>query len=73
MSSASTQWADVGWYTNCVPGSKLSFHSAKRCEPALTRSTTPAGRAAPPGTRDVCSITCSTVMASLPLVPNSGM
>src|SRR5438270_396125 len=72
MSSASTQWADVGWYSNAVPGSQLSRHlenAARR----LSRSAQSGGPNGARGKPLVCSITCSTVMTSLSWVPNSGM
>src|SRR3954470_10469377 len=72
MISTSTQCADVGWYSNVEPGSQLSRHSANF-------STLPSrvhcwgGPSGAYGNPDVCSITCSTVIASLPFVGNSGM
>ena len=71
MSSASTQWADVGWYWNVVPGSQFSLHSPKRSSrpSRVDHAGGPIGAAGKP---PVCSITCSTVIASLPWVPNSG-
>jgi hypothetical protein len=72
MSSANTQWALVGWYWNAVPGSKVSRQRWKaRMRPSLAApSMTGMGACGKP---EVCSITCSMVMTSLPLVPNSGM
>ena len=65
MSSASTQCADVGWYSNAVPGSQLQRHFANRASRA-SRSSHSSGRNGACGNPDVWSITCSTVMTSLP-------
>ena len=71
MISASTQWALVAWYSYDEPGSQLSRQPAKRWSRPSTVSQAggPSGACGKP---EVCSITCSTVMASLPLAPNSG-
>ncbi len=71
MISASTQCADVGWYWNTVPGSQLRRQRAKAAQrPSLVAPARGARGAI--GKPDVCSITCSMVMTSLPFVPNSG-
>ncbi len=72
MSSASTQWAEVGWYSWAVPGSQLSRHFANASR-RRSRSAHAGGPSGARGNPDVWSITCSTVTTSLPLVANSGM
>src|SRR4051812_17286170 len=72
MISASTQCAEVAWYSYRVPGSQVSRHSAKRSS-RLSRVAQRGGPSGAYGKPAVCSITCSTVTTSLPLVPNSGM
>ena len=72
MISASTQCADVGWYWYFVPGSQFRRHAANAAvRPSLVAPLS--GRSGASGKPAVCSITCSIVMTSLPLVPNSGM
>ncbi|CAB4870906.1 unannotated protein [freshwater metagenome] len=72
MSSASTQCADVGWYSNLVPGAQLvrHFKNAARRPAEVPPSRALSGAEGKP---EVWSITCSTVMRSLPLPANSGM
>ena len=36
ISSASTQCAEVGWYSKRDPGSQLHRHAAEACEPRVT-------------------------------------
>src|SRR5688500_12394803 len=71
MISASTQCADVGWYSYCDPGSQLNRHFANAAirPSCVNHCGGPIGAC---GNPHVCSITCSTVTTSLPLVPNSG-
>ena len=71
MMADSTQWADVAWYSYEVPGSQLSRHlaNASRRPCGVVHSGGPSGAWGKPA---VWSITCSTVMTSLPFVPNSG-
>ena len=71
MISANTQWADVAWYSKRVPGSQLRRHPAIFCLRDV-RSLQAGGPIGAYGNPEVCNITCSTVMASLPLSPNSG-
>ena len=72
MSSASTQWAAVGWYSYWVPGSHIGRHLAKRAHrPSLVSPSS--GGSGACGKPPVWVMTCSTVMASLPLVANSAM
>ena len=71
MISASTQCADVGWYSYRVPGSQLSRQFAM----ATSRDSDVShcgGFSGACGKPDVCSITCSTVIWSLPFSPNAG-
>jgi hypothetical protein len=70
MIADSTQCADVAWYSYDVPGSQLSRHRAKasRRPVGVAHCGGPRGAWGKPA---VCSMTCSTVMPSLPLVPNS--
>ena len=72
ISSASTQCADVAWYSNRVPGSQLRRHfaNAPRRPSRVDHCGGPSGACGKP---DVCSSTCSSVTASLPFSPNSGM
>ncbi len=55
-----------------VPGSQLQRHFAKRARRA-SRSSHSSGWNGACGKPDVWSITCSTVITSLPSVANSGM
>ena len=72
MSSTSTQWAEVGWYWKRVPGSQLRRQAENR--PRRASTVLPVERVeGAVGNPQVWSRTCSTVMASLSLVPNSGM
>ena len=71
MISARTQCADVGWYWYFVPGSQLSRHLANRStRPSLVAPSS--GGIGASGKPPVCSITCSTVITSLPFGANSG-
>src|SRR3954451_19763985 len=71
MMADSTQWAEVAWYSYDVPGSQLSRQMANawRRPSGVDHCGGPSGAWGKPA---VCSITCSTVTTSLPLVPNSG-
>ena len=71
MMSASTQCAEVAWYSKRVPGSHSSSHSANVARRAAGSAPSISGITAF-GKPAVCSITCSTVTASLPLAANSG-
>src|SRR5664279_1728656 len=72
MISASTQWADDGWYSNVEPGSQFRRQLAN-FSTLPSRVHCCGGPSGAYGKPEVWSITCSTVIASLPLVPNSGM
>ncbi len=72
MISASTQCADVGWYSKREPGSQLQRQLAKRSR-RRSRSSHSSGPNGARGKPDVCSITCSTVIDSFPFAANSGM
>ena len=72
MISASTQCADVGWYSKIEPGSQFSRQLANfSTRPSRVHCC--GGPSGAYGNPEVCSITCSTVMTSLPFVANSGM
>jgi hypothetical protein len=61
MISAKTQWAEVGWYSNRVPGSQFRRHDAILVTRAA-RSDHIGGPRGALGNPEVWSMTCSTVM-----------
>ncbi len=65
INSASTQCADVAWYSKRVPGSQLQRQLAKRAS-RRSLSSQSSGSNGAPGKPDVCSITCSMVITSFP-------
>ena len=72
INSASTQCAEVAWYSYVEPGSQFNRHLANASHrPSLVAPSS--SRSGAIGKPDVCSMTCSMVIASLPFVPNSGM
>ena len=72
MISASTQCAEVGWYSKRVPGSQLQRHCENRAS-RRSRSSQSSGSNGARGNPDVCSITCSMVIVSLSFGANSGI
>src|SRR5579864_1510683 len=71
MISASTQWPAIGWYSYVEPGGHSRYQRANAARrPALVNASSGGNGAC--GNPPMCSITCSTVTTSLPLVPNSG-
>ena len=72
MISTSTQCADSGWYSYAESGSQFRRQPAIRAT-RRSRVVASARGIGAYGNPDVCSITCSTVMPSLPFGANSGM
>src|SRR5271163_2618539 len=70
--SAITQKPEVGWYVNLLPTGHSRRHLEKRSRRLLLSGHSSCGNGAF-GNPPTWSSTCSTVILSLPLVPNSGM